>query len=70
MTAMSSFEIHKQNEIRKLDIEVKALIALAAHGIDRAQKYRACRKLEDFAYPEKLANKINQEIVQKQLKLE
>ena len=49
VTAMSIFELHTQNEIRKLDIEVKALIALAALCIDSSQKYRACRKFEDFA---------------------
>ena len=69
MTAMSNFEIHKQNEIRKLEIEVKALVALAAYG-STPQKYNACKKLEDFAHPELLANKINQEIAQKQLELE
>ena len=49
MTAMSRFEIHKQKDIRKIEIEVKALIALAALCIDSSQKYRACRKFEDFA---------------------
>ena len=65
---MSSFEIHKQNELRKREIEVRALVALAAHG-STPQKYNACKKLEDIAHPERLANKINQEVIQKQMEL-
>ena len=65
---MSQFEIHKQNEIRKQEIEVTALVALASFGVPQ-QKFRALNKLEEIAYPEQLANKINQEIKQKQLEL-
>ena len=66
---MSQFEIHKQNEIRKQEIEVKALVALMAYGTVGAVRWRAERKLKEIAYPEDLANKINQEIAQKQLEL-
>lgn len=71
---MSQFELHKQNEIRKQEIEVRALVALAAHGVS-PQRFRALSKLEDIAYPEQLAKKINQmkiseEIAQKQLEIE
>ena len=65
---MSSFELNKQNEIRKQEIEVKALVALAAYG-STPQKFNACKKLEDFAHPEILAAKINREIEQKKLEL-
>jgi len=65
---MSQFEIHKQNEIKKQEIEVRALVALASFGVS-PQKFRALNKLEEIAYPEDLANKINQEIKQKQLEL-
>jgi len=69
---MSQFEIHKQNEIRKQEIEVRALVALASFGVPQ-QKFRALNKLEDIAYPEQLANKINQGIqdkhIQKQEKI-
>jgi len=59
---MSQFEIHKQNEIRKQEIEVRALVALAEFGVT-SQKFRALNKLEDIAYPEQLANKINKDRV-------
>ena len=58
---MSQFEIHKQNEIRKQEIEVKALVALMAYGTVGAVRWRAERKLKEIAYPEDLAEKINQE---------
>ena len=57
---MGSFEIHKQNEIKKLEIEVNALTALAAYG-STPQKFNACKRLEEIAHPERLADKINQE---------
>ena len=55
---MSQFEIHKQNQIRKQEIEVRALVALAEFGMS-PQRHRALSKLENFAYPEELAEKIN-----------
>ena len=57
---MSNFEIYKQNEIRKLEIEVKALVALVKYGV-QVQKFEALKHLEHFAYPERLAEKINKE---------
>ena len=57
---MSQFEIHKQNELRKREIEVKALVALAAYG-STPQKFNALKHLEYIAYPEELAKDINQE---------
>jgi hypothetical protein len=69
---MSQFEIHKQNEIRKQEIEVKALVALAEFGLG-GEKFRALSKLKDIAFPEELAEKINQGIqdkhIQKQEKI-
>ena len=59
---------YEELKIRQQEIEVQALVALAAYG-SSSQKYNACRKLEDFAHPERLANKINQQIAQKQLEL-
>ena len=70
---MSQFEIHKQNEIKKQEIEVKALVALMAYGTVGAVRWRAERKLKEIAYPEDLAEKINQGIqdkhIQKQEKI-
>ena len=57
---MGSFEIHKQNELRKKEIEVRALVALAAYG-STPQKFNALKHLEYIAYPEELAKDINQE---------
>ena len=57
---MSQFEIHKQNQIRKQEIEVKALVALLAHGTVGAVRWRAERKLKEIAYPEDLVDEINQ----------
>ncbi len=58
----------EQNRLKQLEIEVKALAALAAYG-STPQKYNACKRLEEIAHPERLANKINQQIAQKQLEL-
>jgi 4-hydroxy-3-methylbut-2-enyl diphosphate reductase IspH len=54
--------------LRQKEIEVRALVALAAHGVS-PQRFRALSKLEKFAYPEDLADKINQQVAQKQLEL-
>tara|TARA_R100001163_G_C4928152_1_gene105302 strand:- start:241 stop:456 length:216 start_codon:yes stop_codon:yes gene_type:complete len=48
----------EQNRLRQQEIEVRALVALAAYG-SNPQKYMACKKLEDIAHPERLADKIN-----------
>ena len=64
---MSQFELHKQNEIRKQEIEVKALVALIAYGTVGAVRWRAERKLKEIAYPEDLAEKINQGIQDKHI---
>ena len=56
VTAMGIVEVER-NRLRQLEIEVKALVALAAYG-DDGQKHMATRKLEEFAYPELLADVI------------
>jgi hypothetical protein len=55
---MSSFEIHKQNELRKREIEVKALVALVKYGHEH-HKNKALAKLHRIAHPEILAAQIN-----------
>ena len=45
------------NRLKQQEIEVRALIALAAYG-DDGQKHMATRKLEEYAYPELLADVI------------
>ena len=56
---MSQFEIHKQNQIRKQEIEVQALIALINQDIVISMRIDAVRKLHEIAFPEILAEKIN-----------
>jgi len=46
--------------LRQKEIEVRALVALATHGVS-PQRHRALSKLEKYAYPNDLAKKINQE---------
>ena len=58
---MSQFEIHKQNQIRKQEIEVQALIALMNQDVVISMRIDAIRKLHEIAFPEVLAQKINQE---------
>ena len=48
--------------LRQKEIEVRALVALAAHGVS-PQRYRALSKLEKFAYPKDLVDEINQETI-------
>ena len=48
----------EQNRLRQIEIEVRALAALAKSG-STPQKYMACKRLEEIAYPEKLVEKIN-----------
>lgn len=50
----------ERNKLRQQEIEVRALAALAAHGT-KPQKWNALKHLEYIAYPETLAEKINQE---------
>ena len=45
--------------IRQKKIEVKALVALAKYGV-QVQKFEALKHLENIAYPEVLAENINQ----------
>lgn len=49
---------YEQIKQKQLEIEVRALTALAAYG-STPQKYNACKKLEEFAYPEQTLDKIN-----------
>ena len=58
---MSKFEIHKQNELRKREIEVKALVALVKQDVVISMRIDAVKKLHEIAFPEALAKKINQE---------
>ena len=58
---MSQFEIHKQNQIRKQEIEVKALVALMRFGRTHGRKVEAESRLCEIAFPETLAEKIEQE---------
>jgi hypothetical protein len=48
----------ENNRLRQKKIEVKALVALAKYG-NRIQKFEALKHLQFFAYPEALAEKIN-----------
>ena len=48
---MSQFEIHKQNQIRKQEIEVRALIALA-NCEDKILASKAIRSLCHICWPE------------------
>ena len=48
------------NRLRQQEIEVRALVALAAYG-SPLQNSEACQKLREIAYPEMLIEKINQE---------
>ena len=56
MTYLGIIEFEKQR-LRQREIEVEALVALASFG-DDGQKFMALRKLEEFAYPELLAEVI------------
>jgi hypothetical protein len=50
----------ERNKLRQQEIEVRALVALSAYG-SKPQKWNALKHLEYIAYPEELAEKINQE---------
>jgi len=51
----------EQNRLRQQEIEVRALVALMNQNKFRDLKYKAISKLHDIAFPEALADKINQE---------
>ncbi len=50
----------EENRIRQQEVEVKALIALCEFG-NHVQKFEALKHLEFVAFPEALADAINQE---------
>jgi|TARA_R100000664_G_C2748174_1_gene135637 hypothetical protein len=50
----------EENRIRQKEVEVKALIALCEFG-NHVQKFEALKHLEFIAFPEALADAINQE---------
>ena len=56
-------------KLRQQEVEVKALIALMKYGNEYV-KSDATKALRCIAFPELLADKINQEIRQKQLELQ
>jgi hypothetical protein len=58
---MSSFEIHKQNELRKREIEVKALVAIYEKTENIHIRNKCEARLFNIAFPESLAKEINQE---------
>ena len=66
---MSQFEIHKQNQIRKQEIEVKALVALIKHARVFEVKQDAEVRLWQMAFPDKVAENLKR-LEQKQLGLE
>ena len=49
---------YEELKIRQQEVEVRALAALAKSG-SKPQKYMACKRLEEIAYPEKLVDNIN-----------
>ena len=51
----------EQMRLRQQEIEVKALVALLAHGKTSPVRWKAEKRLEEIAYPENLAKDINQE---------
>ena len=51
---------HEKIKQGQQEIEVKALVALCKHG-NHVQKFEALKHLEAIAYPNKVAEEINQE---------
>ena len=49
----------EKNRLKQKEIEVQALVALLEHG-DLGGKIKAERRLAEIAFPELLAEKINQ----------
>lgn len=52
---------YEEQRLRQQEIEVKALVALLAHGRTSPVRWRAEKRLEEIAYPDKLTEQINQE---------
>jgi hypothetical protein len=50
---------YELTRLRQQEIKVKSLVALAKYG-NQHQKFKALAKLEEIAYPEKVAEEINQ----------
>jgi hypothetical protein len=51
---------YELNRLKQQEIEVRALVALA-QGRNKVIAFKATEKLEEYAFPEKLADKINQQ---------
>ena len=51
----------ERNKIRQQEVEVKALIALVNQDVVISMRIDAVRKLHEIAFPDILAEKINQE---------
>jgi len=60
---MSQFEIHKQNQIRKQEIEVRALVAMYQKTENIQIRTKCEARLYGIAFPESLADVINQETI-------
>ena len=52
---------YEEIKLRQQEIEVKALIALSQQDVIVHAKMEAVHKLLEIAYPDKVADKINQE---------
>ena len=52
---------YEEQRLRQQEIEVKALVALCKYG-NRNHKAKALVYLENIAYPDKVAEKINREL--------
>ena len=51
----------EENKIRQQEVEVRALIALMRFGRRAARRLEAEGRLCEIAFPDKLANKINEQ---------
>ena len=60
VTTMGIVEV-EQNRLRQKEIEVKALVALVKQDVIISMRIDAVKKLHEIAFPDKLADKINQE---------
>ena len=60
VTTMGIVEV-EQNRLRQQEIELKALIALTQQDVVVHIKVDAVYKIIEIAFPDKLADKINQE---------
>ena len=59
VTTMGIVEV-EQNRLKQLQLELKALDLIATHG-NMYNKSDVIERLYEIAFPEKLADKINQE---------